>query len=108
MSSKVSINLVGQIVPLSLNTYSKAKDQLGKIAKAEIRLNKFCQRVRQNLANSTFSEKRLALEALDIKVVATKDDIKITGVIPIEVSTSESPQKADEVIAAERSWRLMF
>jgi site-specific DNA recombinase len=67
----------------------QSREQLTKIANAEIKLNEFCERVRQNLEKCTFQEKRLALDALDIKVVATQQGIDIKGSIPIKVATTD-------------------
>jgi site-specific DNA recombinase len=47
----------------------------------------YCQRVAQNIDDFGFDEKRLALEALDITVVANggqRDQWRITGSIPLE------------------------
>ena len=59
------------------------------MANAEIKLNEFCERVRQNLEQCTHQEKRLALDALDIKVVATQQGIDIKGSIPIKIATTD-------------------
>ncbi|MFC1907445.1 recombinase family protein [Chloroflexota bacterium] len=66
------------------------KDRLSHIADAEIKLNDFCQRVRQNLYNATIQDKRLALEALDIRVIASTQSIDIKGIIPVEFPTLTS------------------
>ena len=39
-------------------------------------------------ANSIFEIKRLALDALDIKVYASTDSVEIKGVIPLELALS--------------------
>ena len=56
--------------------------------KTEIRLEKFCATVRQNLEQFTIADKRLALDALDIKVVTTPDRVEVQGVIPIDLVTT--------------------
>ena len=66
----------------------ETKEQLDKLANAEIKLNEFCARVRENLAECTIQDKRLALDALDIRVIATPERIDIKGVIPIEFITT--------------------
>lgn len=70
----------------------RAKEQLTKLAKAEIKLNEFCQRVRLNLSECSFADKRLVLEALDIKVIATPEQVEIKGAIPIEATTTQSSE----------------
>ncbi len=43
----------------------------------------FCEFVRQNLGDFTFDDKRLALEALSIKVWVDASEINIEGAIPV-------------------------
>ena len=70
-----------------LQRIKEAKDRLSHIADAEIKLNEFCHRVRQNLDNATIQDKRLALEALDIRVTASTQSMDIKGIIPVEFPT---------------------
>ncbi len=44
---------------------------------------RFCELVRQNLGEFTFEDKRLALEALQLKVWVDGNDINVEGAIPI-------------------------
>ncbi|MEE9399460.1 MAG: hypothetical protein V3V23_04250, partial [Dehalococcoidales bacterium] len=74
-----------------LQRIKETKDRLSHIADAEIKLNEFCQRVRQNLDNATIQDKRLALEALDIRVTASTQSIDIKGILPVEFPTLPSP-----------------
>jgi site-specific DNA recombinase len=76
-----------------LTRYSYTKEQLARLANTEIKLNEFCERVHQNLGNCTIEDKRLALDALDIKVIATPDRIDIQGVIPIDVTAIQSSEE---------------
>jgi hypothetical protein len=73
-----------------LQRIKETKDKLLHIADAEIKLNEFCQRVCQNLDNATIHDKRLALEALDIRVTASTQIIDIKGIIPVEFPTLHS------------------
>ncbi len=73
---------------------------------AEIKLNEFCQRVRQNLDNATIQDKRLALEALDIRVTASTRSIDIKGIIPVEFPTL--PSSTDVTTTAQTSACLCF
>ena len=55
-------------------------------------VNKFCELVRQNFAGFTYENKRLALEALQIKVCIDGSDISIEGAIPVpDVSVVPTP-----------------
>jgi len=46
-------------------------------------IERFCELVRQNLGDFTFNDKRLALEALSIKVWVNGNEINIEGAIPV-------------------------
>jgi len=46
-----------------------------------------CRRVKNNLNNCTFQEKRQDLNALDVQVVATREKMKIRIVVPLELFT---------------------
>jgi len=46
-------------------------------------IERFCELVRQNLGDFTFDDKRLALEALQIKVWVDGNNVEIEGAIPI-------------------------
>jgi len=46
-------------------------------------IERFCELVRQNLGDFTFDDKRLALEALSIKVWVNGNEINIEGAIPV-------------------------
>ena len=62
------------------------------MANAEIKLSEFCSGVRKNLARCTTENKRLALDTLDIKVVATKESIEIEGAIPTDITTTQTSE----------------
>ncbi len=52
-------------------------------------LVEYCQRVRENLCQFDFTEKRLALDALNISVVWHPDKpLEIKGAIPVETQES--------------------
>ncbi|MFC1846960.1 zinc ribbon domain-containing protein, partial [Chloroflexota bacterium] len=73
-----------------LQGIKETKAKLWRIDDAEIKLNEFCQRVQQKLGNATFQDKKLALEALDIRVTASALNIDIKGIIPVEIPTISS------------------
>jgi len=53
-------------------------------------IERFCEVVRQNLSEFTFEDKRLALEALSIKVWVEGNKLEIEGAIPISVEDIQS------------------
>jgi site-specific DNA recombinase len=72
--------------------YIRIRDEMNRLANTEIKLNEFCERVRQNLAQCTLEDKRLALDALDVKVIATREHIEISGVVPITQISKKQPE----------------
>jgi site-specific DNA recombinase len=58
------------------------------------KLEQFVELVRQRLGNADFETKRMAIEALDIKVWIDGQNVEITGVIPVSDSVIASPQTA--------------
>ena len=57
-------------------------------------VKRFCELARQNLRNFTFNDKRLALEALQVKVWIEGNAVNIEGAIPIaeEDATGITPR----------------
>ena len=53
-------------------------------------IERFCEVVRQNLGEFTFENKRLALEALSIKVWVEGNKLEIEGAIPVSVDDIQS------------------
>jgi zinc transporter ZupT len=75
--------------------------RLSHVVDAEANLSEFCQRIRQNLENADIQDKRLALDALDIRIKASAQSIDIKGVIPIEIKPM--PSSADVTTIAQTS-----
>ena len=46
-------------------------------------IERFCEKARQNLQNFNYEDKRLALEALQVKIWIDGEAIEISGAIPI-------------------------
>ncbi len=65
----------------------KSKKTLADLQQAEIKLNDFCDAIRQQIDSSSFETKRLALDALDVKVYATRGSVNIQGIIPVDLVT---------------------
>ena len=81
-----------------LENYTRAKEHLGNLELAEMRLAEYCQRLRHDLDNATFHEKREILEMLAIKVVATPEHINVEGVIPLEATSTQSSDSSPKVL----------
>jgi site-specific DNA recombinase len=69
-----------------LETLKEARGNLVGLANATIKLNQIHEGVLHNLENATSEVKRLAFDALDIKVYASKDSIEIKGVVPLKLA----------------------
>jgi hypothetical protein len=68
-----------------LNDLIKTRDNITNLVEAKIRLGQLYNQVLDNLEHSTLEIKRLALDALDIRVYASPDTTEIRGVIPLEL-----------------------
>ena len=95
-----------QVDEEELQKLKETKNKLSHITDAEIKLNEFCQRVQQNLDNANIQDKRLAIEALDIRVTASTQSIDIKGIIPVEFPTL--PSSTDVTTIAQTSGCLPF
>lgn len=73
-----------------LKRLKETRTWLSHVVDAEANLSEFCQRIRQNLENADIQDKRLALDALDIRIKASAQSIDIKGVIPIEIKSMPS------------------
>jgi hypothetical protein len=48
-----------------------------------------CRKVSKSLKRCTFSNKRLALDALQVRVVATRERVKVKMAVPLEFASIE-------------------
>ena len=71
-----------------LNDLFRTKENLTSLANTEIKLGELYKRVIESLQSCTHELKRLALDALDIKVYASTEHVEIKGVIPLELPTT--------------------
>lgn len=76
-----------QVNQEELEKLKHTKARLSYLDDAEIKLHEFCQRVRKKLDNATTQDKKLALDALDIRITASTQKIDIKGSIPVEISS---------------------
>ena len=68
----------------------QAKMNLANLATAESKLGDFYDSIRQRIEQCTDDDKRLAFEALALKSTATPEEVEITGIIPVEITTTQS------------------
>jgi site-specific DNA recombinase len=73
-----------------LDELKQAKTHLANLANAEVKLSEFYASVKQRIEQCTFEDKRLAFEALALRVKATPEKVEITGVIPVDITTTQS------------------
>jgi site-specific DNA recombinase len=53
-------------------------------------IKKACQLVKNKLQSITYKDKRLAMEALQIRILVDGSDVRITGTIPLQLQSIES------------------
>jgi NAD-dependent SIR2 family protein deacetylase len=79
-----------------LNDLLKTRENITSLADAKVKLCHLYDQVMGNLQNSTPEIKKLALDALDIRVYASTDgsadNIEIRGVIPLELPLPTTAQ----------------
>ena len=75
-----------------LSDLLKTRDNITSLAEARIKLGQLYERVLENLKQATPEIKRLAFDALDIRVYASHDTIEIKGVIPLELALPTTAQ----------------
>ena len=66
-----------------LNDLAKQVQDLESFKNTELKLESYCERVRQNLDNLEFEEMRAILETPQIKVIATEDEAKVNGILGV-------------------------
>jgi site-specific DNA recombinase len=59
-------------------------DQIGAI-------EEYCRRAAQNIESFTYEDKRLAIDALQLKVLVKDEGLDIQGIVPVEVASTPSP-----------------
>lgn len=75
-----------------LNDLIKTRDHLIGLSNAKLKLSELYNRVLENLLHSTSETRKLAFDALDIRVYASRDTTEIRGVIPLELALPTTAQ----------------
>ena len=65
------------------------KANISNLEGAQVKLDEVYDTVLENIENCPDDTKKLALDALDIRVNASTDDVEIHGVLPLALSTTE-------------------
>ncbi|MFC1874478.1 hypothetical protein ACFLYX_04165 [Chloroflexota bacterium] len=84
-----------------LNDLLKTRDNLASLANATIKFGKLYDQVLRKLEKADLELKRLALDALGIKVYASDDAIEIKGVIPLELALPTTGQASGCLIVVD-------
>ena len=71
---------------IKINDLRQTIDNLTNLADAKVKMDQLYEQVITNIENSSHETKRLALDALDIKVYASTDAVEIKGIIPLELA----------------------
>ena len=75
-----------------LNGLLRTREHLASLDNAKVKLSELYNRVLENLMHSTPEIKKLAFDALDIRVYASHDTTEIRGVIPLELALPTTEQ----------------
>jgi len=70
-----------------------------------MKLSRFYDGVRERIEQSSYEDKRLAFEALALKVRATPQNVEITAVIPVDITTTQS---SDSLLTTEQTSGLQL
>ena len=73
---------------LKLQDLKKLRDNMTNLTDAKLKLSQLYDQIIENLKNCPPEVKRLALDALDIKVYASTEHVEVQGVIPLELPTT--------------------
>jgi hypothetical protein len=71
-----------------LNDLLKTGEHLTSLADGKVKIGGLYAPVLENLQHSTPEIKSPALDALDVKVYATRDNVNIQGIIPVNLVTT--------------------
>ncbi len=65
------------------------KAHITSLENAHVKLDEIYEAVLKNIENCADDVKKLALDALDIKIYASTDNVEIQGVLPLALPTTE-------------------
>ena len=71
-----------------INRLSKSIEQKIDIDAAKEKIEQYCKRVKRNLDKCTLQDKKKALNALDVQIVAMPGEMKIRIAVPLEFITT--------------------
>jgi site-specific DNA recombinase len=77
-----------------LGSYVLTKERIASLENAELKLKDYCRQLHKDLDNATFQEKRDILEMLAIKVTATPEQVEIQGVILLDTTATQTPDRS--------------
>jgi site-specific DNA recombinase len=83
------INLEKQEADKKLAHLMKSKSPGIDPIKAEAQIKEYCKRVKRNIKNCSYTDKRYALDALGVTVIATDDKIEVKISVPLEFTPIE-------------------
>ena len=86
-----------------LENYMFTRERIASLEKAELQLKDYCRRLRKNLDNATYQDKREILEMLAIKVTATTERIDIQGIIPLETIPTRTSDDSLSLLTTGRT-----
>lgn len=91
---------------VKLNDLVKTREHITSLSNAKVKLSELYNRVIGNLQHSNTETKRLAFDALDIKVYASRDKIEIRGVIPVELALPTTAQTSGCLLSLRYNYSI--
>ena len=86
-----------------LSDLLKTRDNITNLTEARIKLGQFYELVLKNLQHATPEIKKLAFDALDIRVYASTNKTEIRGVIPLELALPTTEQTSGCLLTHNKS-----
>jgi len=69
---------------------TRSKQGIANLVNTEIKISEYCSNIARNLSNCSYEDKRLALDAFAIKLVATPEHFEISGILSVEVGSASA------------------
>lgn len=91
-----------------LENYIYTRERIANLEKAELKLKDYCQCLHGNLNNATYQDKREVLEMLAIKVTTTPERIDVHGIIPLEATSTQSPDNSLNLLTTGQTSGSLF
>ena len=73
-----------------------------------MKIGEFYDSVKEHLEQCSSEDKRLAFEALALKITATHEAVEITGIIPVDITATQSSVKNEPLLTIAQTSALLL